>query len=51
MFFVVFRRGNSVIGFTGEERSICGANEKCGQMSGNPPSGCHGVIRTLSDAK
>lgn len=49
--FVVFRRGNSVVGFTGEERSICGADEKCGQMSGNSPSGCHGVIRTLSDAK
>lgn len=51
MFFVVFRRGNPVVGFTGEERSICGADEKCGQMSGNSPSGCHGVIRTLSDAK
>lgn len=50
-FFFVFRRGNSVVGFTGEERSICRADEKCGQMSGNPPSGCHGVIRTLSDAK
>lgn len=49
--FVVFRGGNSVVGFAGEERSLCGADEKCGQMSGNPPSGCHGVIRTLSDAK